>query len=151
MKTPYLSAALFMTLAIGLGSCQRSTKDNNAKSGSDASGASTTVAADSGKSAKWAMPEAMMSHMRLLEQDVLAFESSDEKDHAALAAKIDGHTKQVISSCTMEGKAHDALHGWLMPFLQLNKDYASAPDDATRAAKLKEIRESLEVFHERFE
>lgn len=97
------------------------------------------------------MPEAMMSHMRLLEQDVSTFASSDQKDHAALAAKIDGHTKQVISNCTMDGKAHDALHDWLMPFLQINKDYAAAADDATRTAKLKEIRQSLAEFHERFE
>lgn len=93
----------------------------------------------------------MMVHMRGLEQDVKAFEASVEKDHAALAAKIDGHTKQVIASCTMEGKAHDALHEWLMPFLQLNKEYAAAPDDATKDAKFKAIQDSLALFHERFE
>jgi hypothetical protein len=57
----------------------------------------------------------------------------------------------VIATCTMEGKAHDALHEWLMPFLQLNKEYAAATDEADKAAKFKAIQESLAVFHERFE
>ena len=92
-----------------------------------------------------------MVHMRNLEQDVKAFEASDEKDHAALAAKIDGHTQQVIASCTMEGKAHDALHEWLMPFLQLNKEYAAATDDDAKSAKFKANQDSLAAFHERFD
>jgi hypothetical protein len=89
--------------------------------------------------------------MRQLEQDVRTLESAAEKDHTALAAKLDEHTTQLISSCTMDGKAHDALHDWLMPFLQLNKDYAAAPDDDTKSAKFKEIQDSLAVFHERFQ
>lgn len=51
----------------------------------------------------------------------------------------------------MDGKAHDALHEWLMPFLQLNKDYAAAPDAATRSAKFREIQKSLAAFDEHFE
>jgi hypothetical protein len=51
----------------------------------------------------------------------------------------------------MDGKAHDALHDWLMPFLQLNKEYAAAPDAATQSGKFKEIQDSLAAFHERFE
>jgi hypothetical protein len=97
------------------------------------------------------MPEAMMKHMRNLEVDVHAVGSSAEQDHVGLATKIDEHTKQLISSCTMDGKAHEALHAWLMPFLQLNKDYAAAPDVATKAAKFKEIQDSLAAFNERFD
>ena len=51
----------------------------------------------------------------------------------------------------MEGKAHDALHEWLMPFLQLNKQYAAATEDAEKSAKLQAIKDSLAAFHERFE
>lgn len=92
-----------------------------------------------------------MKHIRNLEQDVRTLEASAEKDHAALASKIDGHTEQLISSCTMDGKAHDALHDWLMPFLQLNKEYAAAPDAGSKSVKFKAIQESLAAFHERFE
>lgn len=92
-----------------------------------------------------------MQHIRKLEQDVRTLETSAEKDHAALAKKIDGHTSQLISSCTMDGKAHDVLHDWLMPFLRLNKEYAAAPDAATQSVKFKEIKKSLAAFHEHFE
>lgn len=92
-----------------------------------------------------------MRHIRNLEKDVDALEASEEKDHAGLAAKIDGHTRQLISECTMEGESHEALHDWLMPFLQLNKDYAAAPGTTAKSAKLEEIQDSLAAFRERFE
>jgi len=147
----YQSTALIVALAIASSACQRSSTNNNAASKPDAAVTSTTATTEPGEPIKWPMPEAMMQHMRNLEQDVRALESSSEKDHVALAAKIDGHTKRLISSCTMDGKAHDALHDWLMPFLQLNKEYAAATDSDAKSAKFKEIQESLAAFHERFE
>lgn len=151
MKLQHKSNLLILALAIGLSACQRPSKQESVKSNNDAVGISTPPVSESGKPAKWAMPESMMQHMRNLEQDVRALESSAEKDHAALAAKIDEHTTHLISSCTMDGKAHDALHNWLMPFLQLNKGYAAAPDAETKSGKFKEIQDSLNVFHDRFE
>lgn len=151
MKIPYNSTLLIVALTVGLSACQRSSKQDDTISDNNASGVPTTTATESGKPAKWVMPESMMQHMRNLEQNVRALESSAEKDHAALARKLDEHTTQLISSCTMDGKAHDALHDWLMPFLQLNKDYTAATDAATKTAKFKEIQDSLATFHERFE
>lgn len=151
MKLQHKPTLLILALAIGLSACQRSSVEEDVKSDNNTSGISTTTKTESGKPAKWAMPEPMMQHMRNLEQDVRALESSSEKDHAALAAKIDGHTKRLISSCTMDGKAHDALHDWLMPFLQLNKEYAAATGSDAKSVKFKEILESLAVFRDRFE
>jgi hypothetical protein len=51
----------------------------------------------------------------------------------------------------MDGKAHDALHDWLMPFLKLNKEYAAATDEEAKSAKFAGIKNSLVTFHERFE
>lgn len=151
MKTLSLTAMSIVTIAIASSSCQRSFKNETGKADPVAVTNSPTTATEPGKPAKWPMPEAMMKHVRDLEQDLRNLEASAEKDHAALAAKIDGHTSQLIASCTMDGKAHDALHDWLMPFLQLNKAYAAAPDDDAKSAKFKEIKDSLASFHERFE
>ena len=151
MKLSLQSTVLMVALAFTLSACQRSSRQDDAISNNDAAENPSTTAAESEKPAKWTMPEAMMQHMRQLEQDVRTLESSAEKDHTALAVKLDEHTTQLISSCTMDGKAHDALHDWLMPFLQLNKDYAAAPDAATKLVKFKEIQDSLAVFHEHFE
>lgn len=110
--------ALILILSIASDSCQRPTEQRDAKSESN----TTEVAKESGITAKRVMPDSMMQHIRDLDRDVSALESSTEKDHAALAAKIDAHTTRLISSCTLDGEAHDTLHDWLMPFLQLNKD-----------------------------
>jgi hypothetical protein len=151
MMSPSKSTVLIVALAVGLSACQRASQQEDARPDNNASVVSAKPAKQSGKPAKWVVPEPMMQHIRNLEQDVRVLESSAEKDHAALAVKIGGHTKQLISSCTMDGKAHDALHDWLMPFLQLNKDYAAAPDTEAQAARFKEIQDSLAVFHEKFE
>lgn len=150
MKLPCKSTVLIVALAFSLSACKRSPKPADATSDNHASAVSTTTA-DAGKPAKWPIPEVMMKHLRDLEQDVRNLDGAAEKDHAALAAKIDGHTDRLISSCTMDGKAHDALHDWLMPFIQLNKAYAAAPDGGAKSAKFKEIKDSLTTFHERFE
>ncbi|MGB6220296.1 hypothetical protein [Haloferula sp.] len=145
------STPLVLALSTALLACQRPSKDEDISADNKASGSSSALASQSGQAAKWAMPETMMRHIRKLEKDVSMLESSGEKDHAGLAVKIDGHTGQLISDCTMEGEGHDALHDWLMPFLQLNKDYASAPDTTAKAARFKEIQDSLTAFRERFE
>ena len=137
---------MIVTLAVACNACRRSSTSNKADSPPD-----VIIATDSAKSAKWTMPEDMMQHMRKLEEDVHAMDALPQKDHAALATKIDAHTKQLIASCTMDGKAHDALHDWLMPFLKLNKEYAAATEEETKSAKFMQIKESLAVFHERFE
>jgi len=146
MKAEYKFIVVIVALAVASNACRRSSTNNKVDSSPD-----VIIATDSAKSAKWTIPEPMMQHMRNLEQDVRTLESSSEKDHTALAVKLDEHTTKLISSCTMDGKAHNALHDWLMPFLQLNKDYAAAPDAATRLVKFKEIQDSLAVFHEHFE
>jgi hypothetical protein len=146
MKKIHKPTALVLALAIASGACQRSSSDNRSGSAPE-----TNATTGHGKQAKWSMPEAMMQHMRNLEQDVRTLEATPEKDHAALAARIGAHTKQVISNCTMDGEAHDALHDWLMPFLLLNKEYAAAADEEAKSAKFVQIKDSLAAFHDRFE
>ena len=151
MNAQSTTAVLILTLAIASSSCQRSSTSHTKDEKPDAVAPSATATEEPGTPAKWPMPEAMMQHLRNLEQDVRNLDASAEKDHAALAKKIDGHTDQLIYSCTMDGKAHDALHNWLMPFIQLNKTYAAAPDAAAQAAEFAKIKDSLATFHERFE
>ncbi len=151
MKSAIQSTVLVLALAIGISACQRRSQPKPASSQADAAEVAAAPEPIPANPARFPMPEAMMQHMRNLEQELRRFEASAEKDHAALASAIDLHTTQLISSCTMQGPAHDALHQWLMPFLELNKDYAAASDEAARSLKLREIQDSLAVFHERFE
>ena len=145
------STVVILTLGLTLFACRRPSEQTTSKRDGDAVQNSTALKSKVESSAKWTMPDAMMQHVRNLETDVRSLASSETKDHAKLSAKIDGHTRQLIADCTMEGEGHDALHDWLMPFLQLNKNYAAASDATARSTRLEEIQKALVAFHERFE
>lgn len=146
-----LSTVVILTLGLSLFACWRLSEQTASERDGDVVRNSTALKSEVESSAKWTMPDAMMQHVRNLEADVRSFESSEKKDHAELSATIDGYTRQLIAGCTMEGEGHDALPDRLMPFLQLNKDYAAAPDAAAQSARFEEIQKALIAFHERFE
>ena len=93
----------------------------------------------------------MMVHLRNLEKAVQDFEQSPGQDHAVVATEIQENLGRLVTNCTMEGKAHDELHKWLMPFLALSTDYSKAADPQVQKQKLKEIKQALLVFNEYFE
>lgn len=92
-----------------------------------------------------------MVHLRNLETAVQDFDRTLGSDHAGLAAQIQEDLGRLVTNCTMEGKAHDELHKWLLPFLALSTDYAKATDPQVQQQKLQEIKKPLRVFHEYFE
>lgn len=100
---------------------------------------------------KWPIPAEMMNHLQSLDKDIGAFESSVSEDHANLAKRTEQHLTALISSCTMEGDAHTALHEWLVPFRELAKQHADAVDPSAQQEKVLEMRRSFTAFHEHFE
>lgn len=100
---------------------------------------------------KWPVPPVMTSHIQKLEKDLAGFENKTPGDHAELAKRIKENLKQLISSCTMEGEAHNALHEWLMPFRELAKQHAESSDPAVQIEKIREMRRAFRAFHEQFE
>ena len=99
---------------------------------------------------KWVVAEPMMVHIRNLEKQVQDFERTPGGDDAVLAREIQENLGRLVTNCTMEGKAHDELHKWLMPFLGVSAEYAKATDPRVQQEKLQEIKESLQVFHSYF-
>lgn len=100
---------------------------------------------------KWVVDKPMMVHLLNLEKAVRDFDRTPGGDHAVLAQDIQQNLGRLVTNCTMEGKAHDALHEWLMPFLGITAEYSKATDPLVQQAKLQEIKESLQVFHVYFE
>jgi len=100
---------------------------------------------------KWVVVKPMMAHIRNLEKAVQDFDSTPGRDHAILAAEIEDNLGRLVTNCTMEGKAHDELHKWLMPFLGLSAVYSEATDPQVQQQKLFEIKQALLVFNEYFE
>jgi len=88
--------------------------------------------------------------MRNLEESVREFDRKQGPDHAVLATEIQENLGRLVTNCTMEGKAHDELHKWLMPFLGLSADYSKATDLQVQQHKLNEIKHALLVFQRVF-
>ncbi len=57
----------------------------------------------------------------------------------------------LTSNCTMKGKAHDELHKWLLPYIDMVKELSEAKDE-TEASKLFEnIQISFTTFNKYFQ
>ncbi len=141
---------MLMVLALGLAPTACSTSTRASGGGVHSAKANyTALELDQGK--KWVVTRPMMAHMRNLEKQIQDFEAAPGRDHAVLANEIQENLGRFVTNCTMEGKAHDELHKWLMPFLGLSAEYAKATDPLVQQAKLREIKESLQVFHSYFE
>lgn len=114
-----------------------------------------TEAINLNNGAKWKVDEHMLGFIRSIETDVTNFSSSaGEKSLASynsLSEKIAINLDSLTSNCTMTGQAHDELHKWLLPFLDLN-DYFSSSATVQEADSLyTEITTSFIEFNRYFE
>jgi hypothetical protein len=104
--------------------------------------------------AKWKVVSEMMAHIRNMESDINLFSKTKQtelKDFTQLAASLQKNIDLLTSNCTMEGKAHDELHKWLLPYIdlvdKLNKSKSN--DEALRI--FEEIKTSYKTFNLYFE
>ncbi len=124
---------------------------NRERAGRDDSAHAGHAALELNNGKKWVMAKPMMVHIQTLEKRVQDFERTPGGDDAVLAQEVQEDLGRLVTSCTMEGKAHDELHKWLMPLLGVSAEYAKATDPTVQKEKRQEIRDSLQVFHSYFE
>lgn len=104
--------------------------------------------------AKWKVVSEMIVHIRNMESDINRFSETTHpelKDFTQLGASLQKNVDLLTSNCTMEGKAHDELHKWLLPYIdmvdKLNKSKNN--DEALRI--FEEIKASYKTFNLYFE
>ena len=104
--------------------------------------------------AKWKVVSEMMAHIRNMESDINLFSETKQtelKDFTQLGTNLQKNIDLLTSNCTMEGKAHDELHKWLLPYIdmvdKLNKSKNN--DEALRI--FEEIKASYKTFNLYFE
>jgi hypothetical protein len=104
--------------------------------------------------AKWTVVPEMMVHIRNMESDINRFSETNYtelKDFTQLGTNLQKNIDLLTSNCTMEGKAHDELHKWLLPYIdmvdKLNKSKNN--DEALRI--FEEIKASYKTFNLYFE
>lgn len=144
-----MCALLILGLAVGVVGCGSPKSGDGDAAHASHGGSHAALELNNGK--KWQVDPPMMAHIHNIRNPVMAFKSSAEQDHAALAATVQENLGRLVENCTMEGKAHDELHKWLMPFLGLSADYVKATTPVVQQAKYAEIRNALTVFDQYFE
>ncbi len=99
--------------------------------------------------AKWATNPEMKPWTSEMETQLNAYQP-ENGDYKMLGTNLNATNDNLVKSCTMTGTPHDALHAWLTPHMKdiakLNK--ADNRDEANEIVR--ELKESMEKYHEHF-
>lgn len=117
---------LFSTIAVIAFSCNSSTKETEKNNETptettteDEHHHDENEAIVLNKGEKWKVDDNMMEHIRNMEKDVIAFAGNSDKNYTKLATQLKTNLDLLTSNCTMKGQAHDELHKWLVPYIEL--------------------------------
>jgi len=69
---------------------------------------------------KWKVVPEMLKSIRTMEFEVNNFKGTTSSEFKNYGKRMSELINDLTSSCTMEGEAHDELHKWLIPFIELN-------------------------------
>lgn len=103
------------------------------------------------KGNKWQVSEAMKPYIQHGEMLVVEYINSGATDYQTLATQLKEQNSLLIKSCTMTGTAHDELHKWLHPHLDLVKELEVAPSTEQAQAIIKNLQVSYQTYSEFFE
>lgn len=104
--------------------------------------------------AKWKVVSEMMAHIRNMESDINRFSEikhTELKDFKQLAASLQKNIDLLTSNCTMEGKAHDELHKWLLPYIDMVDKLKKSKNNDEALRTFEEIKASHKTFNIYFE
>ncbi len=108
-----------------------------------------TIKLNNGK--KWKVDENMMMHIRNMEKDVAVFKKFEFSDYKSLAEKLKQNIGLLTSDCTMKGKAHDELHKWLLPYIDLVNKLAKSKNETEGEALFQTLQHSFITFNQYFQ
>lgn len=100
---------------------------------------------------KWKVDENMMLYLVQMEKDITGFTGSTMEEYKQLASGLEQNIELLTSNCTMEGKAHDELHKWLLPFIELSEQFSASATQQDAENNLDAISVSVQDFHRYFE
>ena len=100
---------------------------------------------------KWTVDANMLTHIRTMENDVVSYAKVEQKDYKSLSEKLQSNIDLLTSNCTMKGKAHDELHKWLLPYIDLVKELSEAINEAEALQQFENIQTSFTTFNQYFQ
>jgi hypothetical protein len=104
-----------------------------------------TIALNNGK--KWEVNVEMT--LLILEAENILNEYS-KGDYKELAEQLEDKNKQLIKSCTMDGKSHDELHKWLYPHMQLIEALKDNENKEEAATIISDLEKSFQTYNTYF-
>lgn len=100
---------------------------------------------------KWKVDSNMIRHIRNMENDVIFFTKLEQKYYKTLSVKLQTNIDLLTSNCTMKGQAHDELHKWLLPYIDLVQELSVAKDESEAAKRFEKIQTSYQTFNQYFQ
>ena len=100
---------------------------------------------------KWTVDANMLTHIRTMENDVISFAKVEQKDYKVLSEKLQASSDLLTSHCTMTGQAHDELHKWLLPYMDLVEELSEAINEAEALQQFENIQTSFTTFNQYFQ
>ena len=100
---------------------------------------------------KWNVDTNMITHIRNMENDIISFAKVEQKDYKSLSEKLQSNIDLLTSNCTMKGKAHDELHKWLLPYIDMVKELSEAKNETEASEQFKNIQTSFSTFNQYFQ
>ncbi len=97
--------------------------------------------------AKWKVNDTMMAYIRIIEKNITHFNGSTLNDFEMLHTTIKSNIDLLTSSCTMTGKAHDELHKWLLPFIDLVDEFGNNKTIESQKSNLHNLKNSFIIFN----
>lgn len=95
---------------------------------------------------KWVIDEGMRVSIDSIDWRLEAFNGVTLEDYKVLSTDLSLHAKTIISSCTMQGQAHDELHKWLIPFINLRKELDSISDPTQGQEITAKLTNEITIF-----
>jgi rubrerythrin len=100
---------------------------------------------------KWKVDANMITHIRNTENDIISFSTVEQKDYKSLVEKLQSNIDLLTSNCIMKGKAHDELHKWLLPYIDLVKELSEAKVETEASKQFENIQTSFTTFNQYFQ
>jgi hypothetical protein len=100
---------------------------------------------------KWKVDDSMMVYIRNMESSFEKFKLIDDNSFIQLTDTLLSNINLLTSNCTMKGQAHDELHKWLVPYIDLVNKLAESKVKVENTQLHLELKESFATFNQFFE
>jgi len=99
---------------------------------------------------KWEVVEHMMAHIQRMENDVTNFNGKTVVEYKTLSEDLIDNLNLLTSNCTMTGQAHDELHKWLLPYIDLANEFTEIETEVEAEEYFQQIQTSFVTFNQYF-